>query len=76
MPFDFSRRRMSVILEDKTGKRQLITKGAVEEMLAICSFVEVEGQVKTIGKNERKLALTTYEKYNTAGLRMLAVAQK
>ena len=76
VPFDFSRRRMSVILEDKTGKRQLITKGAVEEMLAICSFVEVEGQVKTIGKNERKLALTTYEKYNTAGLRMLAVAQK
>ncbi|NLJ71218.1 MAG: magnesium-translocating P-type ATPase [Clostridiaceae bacterium] len=76
VPFDFSRRRMSVILEDKTGKRQLITKGAVEEMLAICSFVEVEGQVKTIGEDERKLAMTTYEKYNTAGLRMLAVAQK
>lgn len=76
VPFDFSRRRMSVILRDKTGKRQLITKGAVEEMLAICSFVEVEGQVKTIGSDERRLAMATYEKYNTAGLRMLAVAQK
>ncbi|MGI6580153.1 MAG: magnesium-translocating P-type ATPase [Saccharofermentanales bacterium] len=76
VPFDFSRRRMSVILEDKTGKRQLITKGAVEEMLAICSFVEVAGQVKMIGEDERKLAMNTYEKYNNSGLRMLAVAQK
>ena len=76
VPFDFSRRRMSVILQDKTGKRQLITKGAVEEMLAICSFVEVEGQVKPIGEDEHKLAMTTYEKYNTACLRMLAIAQK
>lgn len=76
VPFDFSRRRMSVILQDKTGKRQLITKGAVEEMLAICSFVEINGQVKTIGADERRLATATYEKYNSAGLRMLAVAQK
>ncbi len=76
VPFDFSRRRMSVILRDKTGKRQLITKGAVEEMLAICSFVEVEGQVKAIGADERRLAMATYEKYNADGLRMLAVAQK
>lgn len=77
VPFDFSRRRMSVILEDKTGKRQLITKGAVEEMLEICSFVEVSsGVVRTLGEEERELAMSTYEKYNHDGLRMLAVAQK
>lgn len=76
VPFDFSRRRMSVILQDKTGKRQLITKGAVEEMLAVCSFVEVEGQVRPIGEEERRLAMATYEKHNMDGLRMLAVAQK
>ena len=35
IPFDFSRRRMSVVLRDKQGKRKLITKGAVEEMLSI-----------------------------------------
>ena len=34
IPFDFSRRRMSVVLRDKQGKRQLITKGAVEEILS------------------------------------------
>ena len=45
---------MSVILEDKTGKRQLITKGAVEEMLEICSFVEVSsGVVRPLGEEER-----------------------
>ncbi len=36
IPFDFSRRRMSVVLRDKKGKRQLVTKGAVEEILSIC----------------------------------------
>ena len=50
IPFDFSRRRMSVVLRDKTGKRQLITKGAVEEILSICSFIELDGEVKEIKK--------------------------
>ena len=40
IPFDFEGRRMSVILEDKNKKRQLVTKGAVEEMLSICSYAE------------------------------------
>lgn len=45
IPFDFSRRRMSVVLENEQGKRQLITKGAVEEMLSICSYAELNGQI-------------------------------
>lgn len=76
IPFDFSRRRMSVVLTDKTGKRQLITKGAVEEMLAISSFVEIEGRVLPLDEETRRMALATYEKYNADGLRMVAVAQK
>uniref|UniRef100_UPI000362EBCD HAD-IC family P-type ATPase n=1 Tax=Ruminococcus flavefaciens TaxID=1265 RepID=UPI000362EBCD len=48
IPFDFSRRRMSVVLRDKNGKRQLITKGAVEEILSICGYIEIEGEVKPI----------------------------
>lgn len=76
VPFDFARRRMSVILEDRTGKRQLITKGAVEEMLEICSFVELEGSVVPLGAKEKQIAVKTYTKYNNEGLRMLAVAQK
>ena len=76
IPFDFSRRRMSVVLADKNGKRQLITKGAVEEIIAISSFVEMNGRVLPMNEGARGSALTTYEKYNSDGLRMIAVAQK
>jgi len=76
IPFDFSRRRMSVVLIDQTGKRQLITKGAVEEILAISSFVEMEGRVLPMDEETRRTALDVYKKYNAEGLRMIAVAQK
>lgn len=46
IPFDFTRRRMSVVIEDKQGKCQIITKGAVEEMLEICSYAEFNKTVQ------------------------------
>ncbi len=76
IPFDFSRRRMSVVLRDKNGKRQLITKGAVEEIIAISSFVEINGRVLPMDEEARRIALATYERHNAEGLRMIAVAQK
>ncbi|MGI6161823.1 MAG: magnesium-translocating P-type ATPase [Christensenellales bacterium] len=76
IPFDFTRRRMSVVLEDSSGKRQLITKGAVEEILSISSFIEIEGRVVPLSSETRRTAMDTYEKHNNSGLRMLAVAQK
>ena len=45
IPFDFHRRRMSVVVEDDESKRLLITKGAVEEIFSICTHVEVRGEV-------------------------------
>jgi len=45
IPFDFKRRRMSVVVEDDERQRLLITKGAVEEIFGICTHVEVKGQV-------------------------------
>lgn len=76
IPFDFSRRRMSVVLTDKSGKRQLITKGAVEEIIGISSFLEMNGRVLPMDEDNRRIALATYEKHNADGLRMIAVAQK
>ncbi|MBE5966646.1 MAG: magnesium-translocating P-type ATPase [Lachnospiraceae bacterium] len=76
IPFDFSRRRMSVVLTDENGKRQLITKGAVEEMINISSFVEMHGSVLPMDEEIRRAALGVYEKYNADGLRMIAIAQK
>lgn len=76
IPFDFSRRRMSVVLKDVDGKRQLITKGAVEEIMSICSFAELDGEVIDLDSEQRKNSMEVYEKYNNDGLRMIAVAQK
>ena len=76
VPFDFSRRRMSVVLRDLNGKRQLITKGAVEEVMSVCSYAEVDGEIVELTDEHRQIAMATYEKYNSDGLRMLAVAQK
>ena len=76
IPFDFSRRRMSVVLKDKNGKRQLITKGAVEEILSICSFIEIDGEVKEITEELRTNAKKITEENNLEGIRVIAVAQK
>lgn len=76
IPFDFTRRRMSVVLSDQNGKLQLITKGAVEEILEISSFLEMNGNVIPMDEESRRIAMATYEKYNADGLRMIAVAQK
>ena len=76
IPFDFSRRRMSVVLRDENGKRQLITKGAVDEVMSICSFIDIDGQAKEMTEEARKRAYSVYKKYNAEGLRVLAVAQK
>lgn len=76
IPFDFSRRRMSVVLSDENGKRQLITKGAVEEIIAISTMVEWEGQVLPLTEKMKVRVVQTYQRYNTDGLRMVAVAQK
>lgn len=76
VPFDFNRRRMSVVFEDKTGKRQLITKGAVEEMISISSFIELDGKVYPLDDEKIAIAKETYETHNHQGLRMIAVAQK
>ena len=76
IPFDFTRRRMSVVIEDKENKRQLITKGAVEEIMAVCKYAELEGRIVELSENYIQDALKTYHRYNAEGLRILAVAQK
>lgn len=76
IPFDFTRRRMSVVVADKTGKTQIITKGAVEEMLSICSYAEYKGNVEPLTSALSEEILATVRRYNEAGLRVIAVAHK
>jgi len=76
IPFDFQRRRMSVVIQDKTGKTQMITKGAVEEMLAISTYVEYQGKAEKLTSELKQKIETEVKSLNKDGLRVLAVAQK
>ena len=53
LPFDFTRRRLTTVVQDKKGKTQMVTKGAVEEMLSICSFAECDGTVQPLTEEVR-----------------------
>lgn len=75
IPFDFSRRRLSVIVSDGT-KKQLITKGAVEEILNICTMVDYKGQVSPITKDIKENIRKISKSLNENGLRVVAVCQK
>ena len=76
VPFDFERRRMSVLVSDRSGKTQLITKGAVEEMLQICSYVEYGDDVLPLKDDMRKIVRQKVIELNASGMRVLGVAQK
>lgn len=76
IPFDFNRRRMSVVVEDKNGKTQLITKGAIEEMLSVCAYVEYRGEVVPITDELKADIIHTVNGYNDDGMRVLGIAQK
>ena len=76
IPFDFTRRRLSVVVQDRAGKTQMVTKGAVEEMLSICSFVECSGSVQPLADAVRRRILETVDDFSSQGFRVLAVAQK
>ncbi|MBC2850194.1 magnesium-translocating P-type ATPase [Cetobacterium sp. 8H] len=76
IPFDFSRRRMSVLIEDLKGKTQLITKGAIEEMISVSTFVEYKGNIEPLTDEIKKEILEKVRSYNSKGLRILGVSQK
>ncbi len=76
IPFDFTRRRMSVVVEDHAGKRQIITKGAVEEMLSICTYAEFGGEVHPLDDALKEKALKIVDEMNNQGMRVLALSQK
>lgn len=76
IPFDFERRRMSVVVKDKNQKTQMITKGAIEEMLKISSHCEYKGEVIKLDDKHREIILNKVNDLNNKGLRVLGVAQK
>ena len=75
IPFDFSRRRLSVIVTDGT-KKQMITKGAVEEILNICTMVDYKGEVSPLTSEIKQNIKKISKSLNEQGLRVVAVCQK
>lgn len=76
IPFDFTRRKMSVVLSDKNNNNQLLTKGAVEEMLDISSKVEYRGEIVDLTEDLKEKVLKTVEDLNSKGMRVIGVARK
>ena len=76
IPFDFTRRRLSIVVERSDGKHILITKGAVEEMFSICSSVMMDGQVLPLDENHHKEAQSQTDALNNDGFRVIAIAYK
>jgi len=76
IPFDFSRKRMSVVVENAEGRHLLICKGAVEEIFRICTHVAVKGEVlpRLPEYDAKRKALV--DRLNAEGFRVVALAYK
>ena len=76
IPFDFQRRLMSVVVEEENHHHELICKGAVEEMLAVCIQVKDGDVIKPLDGATREGVVQLTSKLNNDGLRVIAVAYK
>ncbi len=75
VPFDFIRRRVSVVVE-RNGSRFFIAKGAPEEILKVCTYYEMGRIISDLNDETRKKIEQKYHDYSADGLRVLAVAYK
>lgn len=76
LPFDFERRRMSVIVKDEDDVVSMVTKGALEEMLSVSTYVEYKGEIKRLTDEVRQEVLAEVAQLNEQGLRVLGVSYK
>lgn len=79
IPFDFSRRRMSVVVENSDrehGEHLLVTKGASEEMMAVSTKIEVDGQILPLTDERKKKVMDKVNDMNDDGLRVIMMAYK
>ena len=76
LPFDFTRRMMSVLVEDPEGKAVLLTKGAPEEVFQQCSQFELDGKLSPMDPNLMVGLKEEYASLSNDGFRVLAVARK
>lgn len=76
IPFDFERRRVSVVMETPDGTRLLVTKGAPEQLMSLTTRVEIGGRVQEWDGDRRHACDKLYEQLGGDGFRVLAVAYR
>ena len=76
LPFDFARRRMSVIVEAGDGGHLLICKGAVEETLAMSAYTQQGSELVALDDKRRRALMAMTREYNEDGFRVIALATR
>jgi Mg2+-importing ATPase len=76
IPFDFSRRRMSVVISTPDGRHLLVCKGAVEELMAVCAGYETDDENASLDARHFSSAKQQTDELNADGFRVVAVAYK
>ncbi len=76
IPFDFVRRRMSVVVEKPDGRHMFLTKGAPESIFPGCTHVMRRGRKTRFGERDHKEAKALYDQLSAEGYRVLALASK
>src|SRR5450631_1482653 len=76
VPFDFVRRRMSVVVEDDSGLNTLICKGAVDEVLTLCTRVDIKDQIIDVQPEHDATRRQLAGELNAQGFRVIALAYK
>ncbi len=76
LPFDFERRRVSVVVGNVAGETRMITKGAIEEILSLCDRVEYGGTIVALDDALEKEVLARAAEFSDKGMRVLGVCVK
>lgn len=76
IPFDFERKKLSVLLKDKNGKMFMITKGAPDKMLDIISYVKTNGEIRRITEDDIRRIEKIADEESKKGKRTVILATK
>lgn len=78
IPYDFARRRLSILVEDPAapGQVRMITKGAFSDVLAVCTQARKGNETRPLDRDARQEIDATFRKMGESGFRVLAVAER
>ncbi len=76
IPFDFLRKRLSVVIEDEKNKHMIVCKGAVEEVVSLCNTYEIHGTKHALTVQTKKTIQEISRKYAEDGYRVIAIASR